>query len=77
MVNPLPGNPHAEPGNYADIDSSPYTLAQATLALAFEQRTANLIAMLQPIRLGGGEEIVAEKPYADKILQQIIGRLGL
>lgn len=38
----LPGNPHFEEGNYS---SENYAQSQATMALAFEQRTANLIAL--------------------------------
>jgi hypothetical protein len=77
MANPLPGNPHAEPANYADIDSGPYTKAQAMLALAWEQRTANLIALLRPIKTDGSGEIVPEEPFAVAILEQISKRMGI
>ena len=42
----MEGNPHynrAEDANWESVDA--YAAAQATLALAFEQRTANLIAL--------------------------------
>ncbi|HCG55358.1 MULTISPECIES: hypothetical protein [Brevibacterium] len=47
-MNSLPGNPYAEchqhrPG--VTEDNEQWAIAQATLALAFEQRTANLIAI--------------------------------
>lgn len=65
----LPGNPHAEPANYAEIEASPYTKAQAILALAYEQRTANLLALL-------ATENYADVNYAN-VLKQVIGRMDL
>lgn len=40
----LPGNPHSEA--WKDESDGQWGVVQATLALAYEQRTANLIALL-------------------------------
>lgn len=46
MTQPsLPGNPHFEAGNSEHCTEDAYRIAQATMALAYEQRTANLIAL--------------------------------
>ena len=42
-INGLPGNPHF---NEADYNNDNFALSQAVLALAFEQRTATLTALL-------------------------------
>jgi len=41
----LPGNPHAEA--WKDEHDGAWGMTQATLALAFEQRTANLLKVLE------------------------------
>lgn len=43
-MSDLTSNPHFRGANYAEIPAEPYAIAQAALALAYEQRTANLIA---------------------------------
>ena len=43
-MSTLPGNPHFAEGNNDD-GSGNYAQSQATMALAYEQRTANLIAL--------------------------------
>jgi hypothetical protein len=78
MVNPLPGNPHAEPANYADIEATPYTQAQATLAIAYEMRTANLIALYTSGDVTHGEVTYGLLPErAEEILKRINERLNL
>lgn len=67
-TNTLPGNPHIKNAEY--IDRAPeIRLIDATLALAHEQRTANLIAML-------GIDNLADVNY-DYVLKQILNRMGL
>ncbi len=44
QMSAMDGNPHYEEGNH-DNGSDNYNLAQATMALAHEQRTANLIGL--------------------------------
>lgn len=77
MVNPLPGNPHAEPANYADIEPSPYTKAQGLLAIAYELRTANLIASLQTVKLSDGRALAPDLETAVKAMRQVAERLDL
>ena len=43
-MSAMDGNPHFEEGDH-DNGSDNYNLAQATMALAFEQRTATLVAL--------------------------------
>lgn len=63
----LPGNPFADEMNYhADPRNS--LEAHATLALAYEQRTANMIAYIETF--GGGIDY-------DDIWHDISARLGL
>lgn len=71
-MNTMNGNPYAEEmAGYADPRNS--LEAQATLALAFEQRTANLIAAAETIHEDGGIF-----PNASNGLRlQILARLGL
>jgi hypothetical protein len=75
MVNPLPGNPHGEPANYADIEATPYTQAQAMLAIAYELRTANLIASLQTITISGNAQLAPDEETAITTLVEIARRL--
>lgn len=65
--NPLPGNPHHYDAN-TDAPPGQYQVAQATLALAFETRTATLVALLDSGALGADYTQVAG---------QINPRLGL
>jgi len=70
--NTLPGNPHVE----SERDRNTHTnegLIEATIALAYEQRTANLIALY-------GAEDLANKmdtPAWEHVSNQIKERLGL
>jgi hypothetical protein len=71
----LPGNPHFSEANH-DNGTENYNLAQAVLALAFEQRTANIIAALQPIRIAG-TELLASREQATLQCSTVAKRLGL
>jgi hypothetical protein len=85
----MQGNPHygiaeliiqhveGEPGAWYDNDSEAIDRAQvkATLALAFEQRTANLIAAYQAEVTGYGR-IKGDGIAIDRH-NEILGRLGL
>ena len=42
----LPGNPHMQGADNGELPYESFAIAQATLALAYEQRTANLIALM-------------------------------
>lgn len=75
----LPGNPHAElaeadieyPGAWNELEAVTallQTSARATLALAYEQRTANLIALA---------EFEREPINPDYDMETIYNRLGL
>jgi hypothetical protein len=68
----LPSNNYADRAHLAGADESTsageFTIAQAILAVAEEQRTANLIALMQGSR--NGAQIMA-------LRQQIANRLGL
>jgi hypothetical protein len=68
MVNPHISAADVSLYNYNPRDEG-YRVAQATLALAYEQRTANLIAWRS-----AGNNRTDEGPAIDK---QIRGRLGL
>lgn len=50
---------------------------EATLALAYEQRTANLIAMLQPIQCADGVVIHSKAQFAVTAIGTIQERLGV
>lgn len=69
--HPLPGNPHVTgadyDANHETVDG--YAQTQATLALAYEQRTATLVALM-------AQENLADVNYAN-VLLQITERLGL
>lgn len=76
----LPGNPHAElaeadieyPGAWNELEAVTALLqtnARATLALAYEQRTANLIALADVTMHGGLNP--------DYDMETIYNRLGL
>ena len=74
-MSDLPGNPFAEThtinGTLTEDDGD-WAAAQATLALAYEQRTANLIALAQLcVSIDGPTVDLSED------LQQITERLGL
>ncbi|WPR65229.1 hypothetical protein SLW73_02495 [Glutamicibacter protophormiae] len=63
----LPGNPHVvDPDGAATLDAC--LTASATLALAYEQRTANLIAYVEKI---DDQTLIAER------CSEIAHRLGL
>lgn len=53
--HPMPGNPHVSgpdyDANHETVDG--YAQTQATLALAYEQRTATLVALLAQDNLAG------------------------
>ena len=73
-THPLAGNPYAEhhqhrPG--VTEDNEQWAIAQATLALVFEQRTANLIALAEFYGNDGHRE------HGLPILNEINTRLGL
>ncbi|TSI11955.1 hypothetical protein [Brevibacterium aurantiacum] len=55
-MNALPGNPHHYEA-HMDAPNGYYQVAQATLALAFEQRTANIIAMAAQCTANGRKEL--------------------
>jgi hypothetical protein len=57
--------------NYGD-----YHLTQATLALAYEQKTANLIA-LYSMRTPDGEAVCKTNEVLEAIGADIVSRLGL
>lgn len=71
-MNELPGNPHYDEANHDGPDGD-WRLAQATLALAYEQRTANLIELLR-MRVEFAQ--VGAILEADAI-EEIDGRMGL
>lgn len=62
----LPGNPHAD--EWSSESSGSWGTAQATMALAYEQRTANLIALA----------VAEREPFnPDYDMETIYKRLGL
>lgn len=65
----IPGNPHLQGADNGELPYESFAIAQATLALAYEQRTANLIAWHAVV---DGEDPIIEDLYA-----QIHSRLGL
>jgi len=72
----LPGNPFAESlEGYNDPRNS--LEAAAILTLAYEQRTANMIASLQVVRYDGGKEILPTAEHAWATTSKINERLGL
>jgi hypothetical protein len=44
MSEHMAGNPHYREADRSELGEVPFVIAQAILALAYEQRTANLIA---------------------------------
>lgn len=51
----MPGNPHHHEADRSELGEQTFVQVQATLALAYEQRTANLIAwaaLPAPERMG-------------------------
>jgi hypothetical protein len=69
--NQLPGNPFVEKGtvDYAYVDPE-QDGATAIFALAYEQRTANLVALY-------GALLQANRPIVQTIPDQIYARLGV
>jgi hypothetical protein len=76
ITNPLPGNRHFAEGN-RDNGNENYNLTQAVLALAFEQRTANLIAALQPVRLVNNRELAVPYDRGVAVADEISRRLDI
>ena len=79
----IPGNPHADAAQpiYSSHqtheqvqESLVYTQREATLALAFEQRTANLIAYATATFAGGAAMFPGQ---IDSVRRQITDRLGM
>lgn len=70
-MSTLPGNPYANASNVSmhkgELDGD-WAVAQATLALAYEQRTANLIALAQ---------LTNPNLSPDYDMEKIYNRLGL
>ena len=67
-MNTMPGNPHADDTFWDRIDAE----TNAVFALAFEQRTANLIALHDTLKQGGSPT------EANELLNsEIKSRLGL
>lgn len=67
-MNDMSGNPYAEAHQHrpgVTEDDEQWAIAQATLALAFEQRTASLVALY------------TAGPKFDSLHEQIKARLGL
>jgi len=65
----LPGNPHANSGDYADTNDGRLT-AEAIFALAYEQRTATLVQALL------SDSLVTDGKY-DDIQAEVRKRLGM
>ena len=75
-MSAMDGNPHFEEGNH-DNGSDNYSLAQATMALAYEQRTANLIAAFGNMMDGETDTFLGERIDGYELAKQIQNRLGL
>jgi hypothetical protein len=73
----MQGNPHISNAEY--IDRAPeLRIIDSTLALAFEQRTANLIAAFGQLNYDAEEEsFLGERLDGYEIAKQIQERLGL
>lgn len=71
-MNNLPGNPYTTEEALYTEDSNNAAVVNATLALAYEQRTANLIAMYTDGNTGTAPGV----NYKD-LLEAITGRLDL
>lgn len=67
----LPGNPYAD----VRVGSSPGSTA--TLALAYEQRTANLIAAFGQLMDGDGETFLGKRIDGYELAKQIQERLDV
>jgi hypothetical protein len=76
-TNSLPGNPHFSAANYAELEAAEYAQAQATLALAYEQRTANLLAAFAQLTDDGFTTILGESMSGNTLAAEITERLGL
>ncbi|MHC6592402.1 hypothetical protein [Arthrobacter sp. C152] len=77
MALPLPGNPHHRDANYAEVEAEAFVVAQASLALAYEQRTANLIALMQPVVMPDGKGVGLTIEKCAEIQQEVLQRVGL
>lgn len=67
----LPGNPYGTASNVSPHEGEndgDWTIAQATLALAYEQRTANLLALAQ---FTSGVQVAGD------LMDQVAKRLGM
>lgn len=80
----MSGNEHisnAQDWQHGEAEPTTFALQnaqiEATLALAHEQRTANLIAVLQPIHCAQGSVIHPQVGAALKTLTVIHKRLGI
>lgn len=64
-MNSLPGNPYADELKlHQDFGNTLTPTVQATLALAYEQRTANIIAMAAQCTANGRKEL--GHPFIEK-----------
>lgn len=75
-MNDMPGNPYAESHQHrpgVTEDDGQHAIAQATLALAFEQRTANQIAWISL----GVNSYASDVDIDDEVRQEIGARLGI
>lgn len=69
-------NPHMEATNtYMSEGQAEMAQVEATLALAYEQRTANLLAQLALTDLNGGTDKQIKKAY--ELARQVEERLDL
>lgn len=66
-------------GTYIDPNTQNLLIAQteATLALAYEQRTANLIAVFGNMMDGESDTFLGERIDGYELAKEITGRLGL
>lgn len=65
MSNSLPGNPYAEQFDKTEAGED----AEATLALAHEKRTENLIALAALCTANGRKEL--GQPFIDLVMERI------
>lgn len=70
-MSALPGNPFAEVVEIAHREQATSVEADATLALAFEQRTATLVQIIRALADTG------QRDRMDPYLREINDRLGL
>jgi hypothetical protein len=79
----LPGNPFADEGALYTEDANNSSVVNATLALAYEQRTANLLALWAKPAISitdshTGNEVTwgIDEDRIGKLLEEILERLG-